>query len=154
MIISCALTPNCTSLHSHTPRTSHVRYILHVLTHHTHYTSGQCFYSMCSKTCADDGTDSSAVLLDTQSWAVVRQFPLPSVLADLLWMGSELGVFPETLTPAVKVSLCVCPRYQLPQVVQVSLISHTVGEPHFTHFRDGRCHCVRAHGTNCPRSCR
>lgn len=67
----------------------------------------------------DDGTDSSAVLLDTHTWAVVRQWPLPSQLADLLWISSELGVFSETLSPAVKVSLCVCAVRQLPQIVQV-----------------------------------
>jgi len=49
----------------------------------------------------------------------VRQWPLPSGLADLLWFSSELAVFPDTLSPATKLTLCVCAQHHLPQIVQV-----------------------------------
>lgn len=66
------------------------------------------------------------MLLDTHAWAVARQWPVPVGVAALLWVEAELAVFSDTLAPAVKLSLCICARHQLPQVVQVRvcLTSH------------------------------
>ena len=68
------------------------------------------------------GLDSGRLmLLDTATWASQHQVALPSPLVGLAfaWPGSELAVFPDTLAPAVKLTLCVCTQRELPVVVQV-----------------------------------
>lgn len=63
------------------------------------------------------------MLLDTVHWVAAHKWSLPSPLSDLGFLnpGSELAVFPETLQPAVKLSLYACPTDDLPVMLQAKL---------------------------------
>lgn len=79
-----------------------------------------------TRTRADLGPP-SVVLLDTRSWAVVRQWPLACPLAGLAWISSELGVFQESLRPAARLSLCAVPARAAPLVLQVRVCGRGLG---------------------------
>jgi hypothetical protein len=71
---------------------------------------------------ASAGADSGEVLvLSTLTWTTAHQWSLPScpVGVGLLGPGAELAVFPDTLAPAVRLTLYAAPTRELPVMLQV-----------------------------------
>jgi hypothetical protein len=78
----------------------------------------------CLTTLFPAGAEFGEVLvLSTLTWTTAYQWSLPSypVGVGLLGAGAELAVFPDTLAPAVRLTLYAAPARELPVTLQVMM---------------------------------
>ncbi len=69
----------------------------------------------------------TALLLDTRTWTAARQWDVPQPLACGGFLrpgGAQLAVFADSLRPAVRLSLYLCPAHGLPCLIQVGPHKH------------------------------